>query len=82
MEGISTVFDLDGGYEVRFTTRRKSEFETIKEACESVVQHRGPMRRFEYLQALPPEMLADYLEKELSPGIPTDWLEWLGEEVF
>ena len=81
MEGISTLVDLNGGYEVRFTTRRRSEFESIKEACVSLVQRRGPMRRFDYLQSLPPEMLADYLEHELSSGIPTDWLKWLGEEV-
>ena len=53
MEGISTVVDLDGGYEVRFMTRRRSEFESIKEACVSLVQRRGPVRRLDYLQALP-----------------------------
>lgn len=81
MEGISTVFDLDGGYEVRFTTRRRREFEFIKEKCVEVFSRRGAVKKYDLLTNLAPDEMATFLERELASGIPVDWIAWLAEEV-
>lgn len=81
MEGISTVYDLYGEYEVRFTTRRRREFEFIKEKCVEVFTRRGTVKRYDLLTCLAPDEMAAFLERELASGIPVDWIEWLAEEV-
>lgn len=37
--------------------------------------------RWQVLQELPPEELADFLSRELDDGLPVDWGEWLREWV-